>query len=128
MKISTNNIHQFIKHCESLSKLAGIDSTDRGSLHAYFEGVKIYEKLNRLERKANRIATDECNGDLSTDEANDKHEKIEKTVKKLLPNVETFFINGDPRGYSLKIKEEEAKKLQIHSDWGGYGILAPEFS
>jgi hypothetical protein len=52
-------------------------------------------------------------------------ENIEKAVKKLLPGVEGFFINGDPRGYSLKIKEKIYPEL--HQDWGGYGILAPEF-
>ncbi len=38
------------------------------------------------------------------------------------------FLNGDPRGYSLKIDDEwmRAKRPRLHSDWGGYGILAPE--
>ena len=51
-----------------------------------------------------------------------------------------FVINGDPRGYSLKIKEEQNRifvnsddgknhdqKVINYTDWGGYGILAPEF-
>ena len=39
------------------------------------------------------------------------------------------FINGDPRGYALKIKEEYVRKhnLKIYRDFGGYGIIAPEF-
>ena len=38
------------------------------------------------------------------------------------------FVNRDPRGYALKIEDEyvRANGLQIHRDWGGYGILAPE--
>ena len=35
-------------------------------------------------------------------------------------------INGDARGYSLKIASEFAKDLRIERDLGGYGILAPD--
>lgn len=39
------------------------------------------------------------------------------------------FLNRDPRGYSLKIPDEYVSEheLDIHRDWGGYGILAPDF-
>lgn len=39
------------------------------------------------------------------------------------------FLNGDPRGYALKIESDwmrERLKLRLHTDWGGYGILAPD--
>ncbi len=36
------------------------------------------------------------------------------------------FINRDPRGYALKIREEAVMGMRIHRDWGGYGIIAPE--
>lgn len=39
------------------------------------------------------------------------------------------FLNGDPRGYALKIEDNWMRarpELRLHSDWGGYGILAPE--
>ena len=36
-----------------------------------------------------------------------------------------FFINSDPRGYALKLRLEENESRQIHRDFGGYGILAP---
>jgi hypothetical protein len=41
-----------------------------------------------------------------------------------------MFINRDPRGYSLKIDDEYCRehKLNIHQDWGGYGIIAPDFT
>jgi hypothetical protein len=40
------------------------------------------------------------------------------------------FLNGDPRGYALKIRDTDvrARKLDIHTDWGGYGIIAPDFN
>ena len=39
------------------------------------------------------------------------------------------FVNGDPRGYALKIDDSYVKKfnLKIERDWGGYGIIAPDF-
>jgi hypothetical protein len=48
--------------------------------------------------------------------------------------VPGFFVNGDPRGYALKIDNEtpEGKaliqKTKMHTDWGGYGILSPEIT
>jgi len=40
------------------------------------------------------------------------------------------FINGDPRGYALKINDKYVREnqLRIYSDMGGYGIIAPEFN
>lgn len=38
------------------------------------------------------------------------------------------FINLDPRGYALKIDDEwmRRKDAKLHTDMGGYGIIAPE--
>lgn len=57
-------------------------------------------------------------------------EKLSEQVKKMIPGV-PFFVNGDARGYALKIKDAEMDKLfkagiRLHQDWGGYGILSPE--
>lgn len=41
------------------------------------------------------------------------------------------FLNGDPRGYALKIEDEwlrDRPEVRIHKDWGGYGIIAPDLS
>ena len=44
-----------------------------------------------------------------------------------------IFVNGDARGYSLKILEEFTTALRnrsnvnIFRDWGGFGIVAPDF-
>jgi hypothetical protein len=39
-------------------------------------------------------------------------------------------LNRDPCGYGLKIPPEYmlANNLDLHHDWGGYGILAPEIT
>lgn len=38
------------------------------------------------------------------------------------------FINRDPRGYALKIDDGWMREhnAELHRDWGGYGIIAPE--
>jgi hypothetical protein len=36
------------------------------------------------------------------------------------------YCNGDPRGYALKIDLQVGEEL--HRDWGGYGIIAPDLS
>lgn len=38
------------------------------------------------------------------------------------------LLNGDPRGYALKIDDTWMReaKTPLHQDWGGYGIIAPE--
>ena len=92
--------------------------------------VKLCKQLFRLENKAHRLAEDDYNGlDVSTEV-----EKVIKSVCKVLnlKNINDFkiFWNNDPRGYALKIDDEFVfkNKLQIHRDWGGNGILAPDFS
>ncbi|MEI7792801.1 MAG: hypothetical protein WCI57_04930 [Candidatus Berkelbacteria bacterium] len=116
MKIKAENAQRFINHCTILAKLAGQED--------WYDGMKIYGFLNRLERKENRRMISECNT-VEDNEARTK--KVKQIISKILPNLEGFKFNGDPRGYTLKISEEEAKKLGIYTDWGGYGILAPEF-
>lgn len=90
------------------------------------------KKLRQLELKATRYTEKLCNGGTRPDlsEAERKLEIIELQVKKIL-NIKddnTFFINRDPRGYALKLSEEYSKDKKIYKDWGGYGILAPDFS
>ena len=55
-------------------------------------------------------------------------EKILSKVANIL-NTNTFnmFFNTDARGYSLKFFENFSKDKPIHKDWGGYGIIAPDF-
>ena len=108
------------------------------------ENVKLCKSLSRLEFKANKIATDWCNGVINDDNINDSIEPVMKSVYKLLNNgiynddrphqkkVPVFF-NGDARGYALKINDSYVKLLQlqgknIYTDWGGYGIVCPDFT
>lgn len=120
MKITAVNSPAFVKHVALLGQL----SCDKLAGPYRFD---LYSKLKRLENQANKICVLECNGEINEFKADAILSKIKAKVCALLPELKTVFINGDPRGYSLKIKESEAKEIGIYQDWGGYGILAPEF-
>lgn len=103
--------------------------------------VKLCKKLRRLEIAASKLATDYCNGEngVNTENWEVKTAPILAAARKILfPNGMTgdagkdwcIFINGDCRGYALKICSEyiAANNFDIHKDWGGYGILAPDFT
>ena len=91
-------------------------------------GLAMYLKLARLERKANNDAVQYCNGEIDSEKWEIRTEQIVNAVNKIFGReIPGLFVNGDPRGYSLKIKEEKAKELGMYTDCGGYGILAPEF-
>lgn len=93
--------------------------------------IELCKKLHRIETEAHRKATDYCNGDISTDEWEQYTEKALSRIDKILNFSKKeipVFINGDARGYALKIRDEYIRenRITIHQDWGGYGILAPE--
>lgn len=94
--------------------------------------IEICRKLRRLETKANRAAVAYCNGEMDVSEWEIFSERIEGKVLNIIGGkyADWIQINGDPRGYTLKIKDEivREKQLDIYRDWGGYGILAPDFT
>jgi len=90
-----------------------------------FGPVELCKKLHRHEVRARRMTEEMCNiVDVDHDSALDR---IEKKVNEILGSGPHVFINRDPRGYALKISTEDALHLDIHKDWGGYGIICPEF-
>ena len=103
--------------------------------------IKLCKKLHTIEVKLSRITEDECNGVGDEIENHGKISKLLTSAKKvlfpthaaMLENEELYhavFVNGDPRGYALKIKSEYVSKhdVFIYRDFGGYGILSPEFT
>lgn len=143
MKIEARNAHAFINHIKFLAYLSGKEEPEDLRRYAYtVTGEEVYAKLKRLEAKAHRLAEMECNGEIEEEKAEKQAAAIEKQVRKLLPRLahydnngvkSNFFINGDPRGYALKMHEKAAGMLEgvlgtrPHTDWGGYVILCPEF-
>lgn len=118
-----DRLNRHYRTLEALAKQCGVTQPD---------GKKLSLALLKLERQAHKLAEDECNGDckLSDEQVQARHAFIAHEVTKLFNNkLEGFFINGDPRGYALKIKDDIIKTVYayigLHTDWGGYGILAP---
>lgn len=92
----------------------------------------LYERLHRIEAEAHRLAERECNEQLPEGYSERKDASMLKRLDAILGFKEAgipVFLNGDPRGYALKIKDDYVRehKLEIQTDWGGYGILCPEF-
>ena len=59
----------------------------------------------------------------------DKIESIALNPKNALVRIHEFnmFLNTDARGYALKFFEDFSKDKDISKDWGGYGLIAPDF-
>lgn len=117
-----------------------------------FDDVTLCKKLRRLEKKVSFATTCLCNTNTlnllelnrftgydveqTSEEAQDLFfDKIYTSIYKILGEKakQYIFINFDPRGYALKIKSEYVKKEfaagnNIYTDWGSYGILAPDFN
>lgn len=102
-------------------------------------------KLRRLETKIGKPVLDYCNGDNGvTCEAVDAEcVAILAKVRALLGLTEDaakacgLFVNRDPRGYALKVDDAWARRWnadasasfpRLHTDMGGYGILAPDLT
>lgn len=105
------------------------------------DSVKLCKSLMRMETIAHQAATDWCNGEqrpggLPPDEIGEAQAR--KAAALLGPcaveGVRVVF-NGDARGYALKLKIGEGitindslpPEVKIYKDWGGYGIIAPDF-
>ena len=130
------------KHGENLKSIFNLESADP---------IKLSKQLHGLEVKANRAATCLCNTNTLDRLALTRYEEQRGNVKQateedqdaffdsILNKVDKIlnfraqgipvFINHDPRGYALKIKGEYVleNSLDIYRDWGGCGILSPEF-
>ena len=106
------------KHGDNLKAIFNLD----------VDSVKLCKQLFRLENKAHKLATDYCNGVVNGDSTEIESQKIlSKTAKLLNTNTFNMFFNFDARGYALKFFEDFSKDKPIHKDWGGYGIVAPDF-
>jgi hypothetical protein len=94
--------------------------------------VSLYARLHQLEAEAQRLAELECNEPLPEGYAEKKEASIKRRLGRVLGVTDVpVFLNGDPRGYALKIDDvwmREHRDLAegLATDWGGYGILAPD--
>ena len=94
------------------------------------DAVKLSKQIFSLESKAHKLATNSCNGDIEMSEAEKKERDILKKLSVIvgLDVSGIVFLNYDARGYALKLTERESRESGFYfKDWGGYGILAPDF-
>ena len=97
--------------------------------------VKLCKRLRKLEKQGEALALRLCNG---PEFAEGKDDEIEAAIMAELDGLLYYkaahipvFLNRDPRGYALKIKDSwmrERHELRLHRDWGGYGIIAPDLT
>src|SRR3990167_6147263 len=89
-------------------------------------GLQLWRALNRLEHGANRNAVALCNGEIEQERYEEMKEWVEARIADLFDGLpQGFFVNGDPRGYALKIDPNKTTIPEgMHKDWGGYGCLA----
>ena len=125
------------KHGQALIEFFGLPDQDP---------VKLSKRIFSIENKAHRAITCLCNTNTldlmelnqytgydvkqATEEEQDAFfDKIMVRIKNVISkeNMHKVFINFDPRGYALKIKPEFSKGF-YNQDWGGNGILAPDFN
>jgi hypothetical protein len=100
--------------------------------------VSLCKKLRRLEGKGHSLALENCNFGMDDTEYDRRSRVILGNVRALLglslaqAEEVGLFLNGDPRGYALKLNDEfirgynQTAAMPIHTDWGYYGILAPD--
>jgi hypothetical protein len=105
------------KHGDNLKSIFNLD----------VDSVKLCKQLFRLENKAHKLALDYCNGVFEGDIDKESEKILSKVAKLLNTNTFNMFFNSDARGYALKFFEDFSKDKPIHKDWGGYGIIAPDF-
>lgn len=109
--------------------------------HTGLDPVTPCKKLRRIEGAAHKLAEDACNYlSMESEEFENRYHVIKARLFAVLeidcPNnrlATHVKINLDPRGYALKLNDDftaalrENRNIKIYTDWGGFGILAPEF-
>lgn len=143
--MNANTLKAVTRHGETLLR-AFPNATEKNP-------VALCKKLRRIETSLTKPLTDSCNGTFEDDEAGTKLDAIcDKAKSKVVclltsgNGIEEIrkivLVNRDPRGFALKLSSEwtttynEAVTssargtlhLRIYSDWGGYGIIAPDLN
>lgn len=132
MKACNQVIHATSKKARMYEQIERHGEQLNAIFHTRYSPVALCKKLRVLEIKMHRVAEQWCNGEISNETAEEKHTQALELLDKLLRfrrKGVRVIINGDPRGYALKIDDQsmQEKNLNLYRDWGGYGILAPEF-
>ena len=94
---------------------------------------KFMRRIRTLENRFSRYSVAFCNGNIEQEEFDAIYDRITEQVERAFNGTlpDGFFINTDPRGFALKLRDTTARQLRqnginIYTDFGGYGILSPE--
>ena len=100
MKIEASNARSYVRHLEALETLhEGREFGPSVTLTP-----KEFEQLLRIERKANMDAVAYCNGDIDSEQWEERAEKHAAKVRAFFGHpLPGLIVNGDARGYALKI-------------------------
>lgn len=106
------------------------------NLNPETDPVKLCRQLRRIEAKVSAVAVQLCNGpEMAPSEQETRLAACRKRLERVLGlKGPAVFFNLDPRGYALKIDneredyQERIRSVGLHTDWGGYGIVAPDLS
>jgi hypothetical protein len=97
------------------------------------DDVQMMQRLCKLERTLHRHAEEACSVPLSARQELYRERFAENAVKEvesMMPLLAgKVFINGDPRGWAIKIDDKHKQLIndsRIARDWGGYGLLSPD--
>ena len=88
---------------------------------------KFYHRLRLIEKKAERHSEQLCSSEYYCNHVDHEaiHDRLTDRLHKLCGS-DRPWLNQDPRGYALKIDLADGEHL--YNDWGGYGIIAPDFT
>jgi hypothetical protein len=142
------------QHAARLAQFAALESLWTGAPEQNPGGLAMWRRLRRIELRAHRAATAQCNGEAyqgqpfrpdylpdgsqGTEEAPTPWETFCASVAGDVASAlggklpEGFRLNTDARGCALKIRGTEAGRPGAFippgmvTDWGSNGILAPE--
>lgn len=119
----------FLNHCLALACLARVRGPVVSRIAA---GAELLGKLRRLEARGARLALRLCNGpEYAPGEVEREKARIADGARAVLngATLPGLFVNGDPRGYAVKLaRGKAAPALLLLSDWGGDFLLAPDFA
>ncbi len=121
---------------ESTTRVLNMRKAHHAALHSLAltvghdeDGLSLWRKLGRLERRIVPIRLDYSNGENGV--TLEDWELAKNSAKSELITIfggtipKGVYINGDPRGHALKLDCDDAPVPDgMEKDWGGNGILA----
>jgi hypothetical protein len=95
--------------------------------------IDLCKALRRIETRGQRLAEGYCNGYHDSERHETYMDKVLEEADRLLRFSDRgvpVFTNSDPRGYCLKIDDTWMREhnASLCRDWGGYGIICPDFT